>query len=367
MAMDVGERESRGKVLPTDLLLVVGVALLTAVFVFVPGLGTTPVRTVLGLAFVLFVPGYVFIAVLFPSDGSGDGSAGQPTVDTTWVPLDRGDRAGIDRAERVVLSFVASIALASLTGLALGLVVGGIGLVSVFLVLGGVTALGIPVVVISRSRLPPHRRFRVKGRATIAWLRSALFKPDSAAEASLNLSLVVLLVLALVVVGTGGQASNDGAITELYLLTPNDEGELTSTDYPSTLDREGTELSVHIGNYEGEQRSYTTLVLLQRVETGTAGGDVAVVEERQLDRFRTTLEADETTRHTHSITAPDMAGEDLRLVYLLYVGDPPAEPTVANAYRELHVWVDTPAASAHYEPSLRVENCGPTEVMSACQ
>jgi len=35
-----------------------------------------------------------------------------------------------------------------------------------------------------------------------------------------------------------------------------------------------------------------------------------------------------------------MTGENLRVQYLLYRGDPPAEPTQENAYRSLHLWVD---------------------------
>jgi len=29
-----------------------------------------------------------------------------------------------------------------------------------------------------------------------------------------------------------------------------------------------------------------------------------------------------------------------RLVYLLYRGEPPAEPRIDNAYRELHLWIN---------------------------
>jgi uncharacterized membrane protein len=362
MAKDAGEQWGGRGAVYADLLLVVVSTLLTAVFVFVPALAVTPVRTGVGLVFVLFVPGYVLVAVLFPGDGSRDEPPVEPTTNTTWVPLGSDGGSGVDGLERAVLSFVASVALAALTGLTLGLADGGIGLASVFLVLGAVTVVGVPLVVVSRSRLPPHRRFRGDLGTTVGSVRASLFEPDSAAEAGLNVVLVVLLLLTLVAVGTGGQASDDGTLTEFYLLTPDDDGEFTPTDYPSTLDPEGTELAIRLGNYEGERRTYTTVVLLQRVETATDSGDLAVREETELDRFRTTLAANETARHEHTVTASGMSGEDLRLVYLLYVDEPPADPTVANAYRELHVWVDVPALSARYASPLRVEASGPTTV-----
>ncbi|MDZ7730415.1 MAG: DUF1616 domain-containing protein [Natrialbaceae archaeon] len=75
--------------------------------VFVPGLSETPVRVPLGLAFLLFVPGYVFIAALFPEAGES------PRSDPD------GTRSGIDGIERVALAFGLSIALTPLVGLAL--------------------------------------------------------------------------------------------------------------------------------------------------------------------------------------------------------------------------------------------------------
>ena len=39
-----------------------------------------------------------------------------------------------------------------------------------------------------------------------------------------------------------------------------------------------------------------------------------------------------------------MAGENLRLTFLLYRGQAPQDTTVENAYRELHLWVNVSAA-----------------------
>jgi uncharacterized membrane protein len=54
---------------PTDLALVIFLTLLCIPFVLIPPLNGTPVRIILGLPLVLFLPGYVLIAMLFPRKG----------------------------------------------------------------------------------------------------------------------------------------------------------------------------------------------------------------------------------------------------------------------------------------------------------
>ena len=78
-----------------DLIIIVVLTLLTVVFVLVPPLNKSFIRTILGILLVLFIPGYSLIAALFPR----------------WGDLD-----GIERA---ALSFGLSIAVTPLIGLAL--------------------------------------------------------------------------------------------------------------------------------------------------------------------------------------------------------------------------------------------------------
>ena len=64
------------RTLPADLAAVLALVLLTNAAVLAPLIRETPLRIPLGLAFVLFVPGYAFIAALFPEAGespTGDG------------------------------------------------------------------------------------------------------------------------------------------------------------------------------------------------------------------------------------------------------------------------------------------------------
>jgi uncharacterized membrane protein len=56
-----------GKIVPSDLLIVLGLVLLTDIIVLTPGLNESMVRNLLGLPLVLFLPGYSLLAALFPA------------------------------------------------------------------------------------------------------------------------------------------------------------------------------------------------------------------------------------------------------------------------------------------------------------
>jgi uncharacterized membrane protein len=94
-----------------DLALVILFTLLCAPFVLIPPLNETPIRIILGLPLVLFLPGYSLIATLFPRKDDLDG------------------------IERIALSFGLSIAIAPLLGLVLNYTPFGIRLTPILIVL----------------------------------------------------------------------------------------------------------------------------------------------------------------------------------------------------------------------------------------
>jgi len=55
--------------LPADLAATIGLTIITILVVILPVINETPLRVVFGLPFVLFLPGYAFIAALFPEAG----------------------------------------------------------------------------------------------------------------------------------------------------------------------------------------------------------------------------------------------------------------------------------------------------------
>jgi len=128
------------KCVPCDLALVIALTLACILFVLAPRLNETPVRALLGLLLVLFLPGYSLVAALFPR------------------------RDDLDGIERIALSFGLSIAVVPLLGLGLNYTQYGIRLVPVLLGLSLFTVLLAVVAGVRRVWLPEAERF-------VAWIR----------------------------------------------------------------------------------------------------------------------------------------------------------------------------------------------------
>ncbi len=123
--------------IPSDLTLVIFLTLLCIPFVLISPFNETPVRIILGLPLVLFLPGYALIAALF---------------------IRKDDLDGI---ERVALSFGLSIAVSPLLGLGLNYTPFGIRLTPILIILSVFTiALAIGAYV-RRSRIREADRFWV--------------------------------------------------------------------------------------------------------------------------------------------------------------------------------------------------------------
>lgn len=331
--------------LPADLAAVVVMVLLTAFVVFVPVVSETPLRVVFGLPFVLFIPGYAFIAALFPEAGTFETSEDDESDEEIE------NREGIDGIERVALSFGLSIAVVPLIGLVLNFTPWGIRLVPIMISVSLFTLVATGVAARRRRELDPEERFEVPWREWVTAGRQELFEPDSRTDAALNVLLALSVVLAVASVGYAVAVPQQGeSFSEFYLLTENEDGELVADDYPAEFTQgESQSLVVGIGNQEHRAMNYTVVVELQevRIENESVGGNatesgnvsVVVEQEDELRRFRTQVAHNETWHLQHNVT-PTMTGENLRLTYLLYRGEAPADPTTENAYRELHLWVN---------------------------
>lgn len=316
-----------------DIVLVAILTLVTAVFVFVPALNTTPLRPVLSLAFVLFAPGYTVVSALFP--GGETRHTGSSTLNP-WGASQETER-GVTLIERLVFSFGISVGLTILLGLGLGLQSDGLNRVTLYVGLATITAAGLLVTAIRRARLPRDRRFQLPvGKAMgRVWTSASNGRPATTAA---NVALAVTFVLAVVAVGASFTAQPDDGITEMYLLSENESGAYVPEGYPETIEQNGNESFVlGISNQEGEMVEYTVVVLLQKFEGEDETGPPA--SETRLHTFTTTLADNETEQITHSI-GPSSTGQNYRLNYLLYIGEPPSSPTLDNAYREVHLWID---------------------------
>lgn len=353
--------------LPADLGAVVVLTGLTILSVFLPGVNQTPLRVVFGLCFVLVLPGYAFVAALFPEAGDSptepatkpepssnendEKPAPAPGTDAAETASEReplsqpaGEQTGIDGVERIALSFGLSIAIVPLIGLVLNFTPWGIRLAPIVLAVSVFTLGSVAVAAVRRRELPPEERFSVPYRSWVEAGRAELFEPADRTDAALNIVLVLSVVLAVGSVGYAVAVPTQGEqFTEFYLLTENTEQELVADNYPEEIER-GTQAGVIVGieNNEYEAKNYTVVVQLQGVEQ--IGNQTNVTSRQELDRFRTTLAHNETYREQHSFT-PTRTGTNLRVKYLLYDGGVPATPTSETAYRDLHLWIDVVEAN----------------------
>ena len=322
------------RVLPADLVAILALTLLTIVAVSLPVVRETPLRVVVGLPFLLFVPGYAIVSALFPERATtvadSPAESGQEPTETV---------SGIDEIERVALSFGTSIAVVPLVGFALNFTPFGIRLTPIMASLTVVVVFACVVAASRRWALPEDERFRVPYRTWYANTKSELFSPATRTDAVLNVVLIASLLLAFGAVGYAVAVPSQGEqFSEFYLLTENESGEYVADGYPTNVTAgEPQPLVVGIGNQEGEPVQYTVVSEIQRVEV--SNNSTTVLERERLQTFSPRLQHNETWTQSHQVS-PTMTGENLRLIYYLYKGDAPTNPSEESAYREVHLWVN---------------------------
>ena len=253
-------------------LAVLGVTLVTPAW-------QSPVRVVLGLAFVLVAPGYALTAALFPT------------------------KDDLLAAERLALCLGLSVAVVPLLGLVLNYTPWGIRLVPVTLTLALFVGLMTGLALLRRRAVAPEQRFGL----TLAHpqTKAALWGSLAAATALTG------------VIAAAQHLRPAETFTEFYLLGPGG----TLGDLPTELTAgETAELTLGVRNHEGKAVSY-------RVRTP------------QQTLTLPPLEAGERWQGAVPIKLPESAGET-RLEFDLFRGDTlPGAARESEPYRSLHLSV----------------------------
>lgn len=308
----------------------IGVIIASVVVAFVAiGLGRgSPVRMVVTLAYLLFVPGYALSTVFFPAKLG-------PDRRRRAHPLGPAPGAALDGVERAAVSFGMSLVLLPLFGLTLAALSWPFTPWWILVLSGGFVAVAMLVGAIRRIRLPDEARYDLPTSRWMHGVGDGVARVP-AVDALLNVILAVAVVTAAGALAVAIVAPQDGsAYTEMTLLTTAEDGEFVAADYPTDLTRGQSEpLVLEVTNHEDRPVQYTVVVKLERVNDGGQ-----VVEADELNRFEKEIPAEGTWQIQHTVT-PSMAGDDLRLNYLLYVGEPPENPSASNAYEHVYLWVD---------------------------
>lgn len=287
-----------GKKVPSDLLIVMGLVLLTDIIVFAPELNESIVRNLLGLSLVLFLPGYSLLAALFPA---------------------KSDLEGI---ERICLSFGLSIATVPLIGLGLNYTPWGIRLLPILISLSVFSFLMCGIAYLRRLKLPKIEAFEVPLRETSLSIKSEIFKkPESNLDKALAIFLVFSILLSVATFIYVVMTPKEGEhFTEFYILGSDGKADNYSTKY--VLGEKGN-ITVGIVNHEYKPVNYTMEIRLE---------NKSIPLPANLQHI--TLAHNQVWEEPVTFT-PSFTGKNMKLDFLLF-----NETNNNIPYRNLHLWID---------------------------
>lgn len=287
-----------GKKVPSDLLTVIGLVILTDLFVLTPGLSETVLRNILGLPLVLFLPGYALIAALFPA------------------------KSDLDGIERTALSFGLSIAVVPLIGLGLNYTPWGIRILPILISLSIFTFAMCGLAYLRRTKLPEADAFEVPFRQMALELKAEILeKPESGLDRALTVILVLSILLSVTTLVYVVITPKEGEhFTEFYILGPEGMADNYPTNY--TLGESG-KVIVGVVNHEYRPLNYTMEIRLEN-------SSLPLPEDMQ----QVTLSHNETWEEPLTFTPPT-EGKNMKLEFLLF-----NETDKNTPYRDLHLWIN---------------------------
>jgi uncharacterized membrane protein len=299
-----------GKQIPSDLLIVMGLVLLTDIFVLTPGLNESMLRNILGLPLVLFLPGYALIAALFPAQSDLDG------------------------IERTALSFGLSIAVVPLIGLGLNYTPWGIRLLPILISLSVFTFVMCGLAYLRREKLPETEAFEVPFRKTALSIKAEIMeKPESKLDKTLTIFLILSILLSVATLVYVVITPKEGEhFTEFYILGPEGKADKYPTNY--TLGENGT-VTVGIVNHEYKPVNYTMELRLENKS-------LPLSEKLQQINLAHNATWEEPVTFT-----PSLEGENMKLEFLLF-----NETDSDTPYRDLHLWINVKSAEASKGPEV---------------
>jgi uncharacterized membrane protein len=276
-----------------DLQIVAMIIILTVLFVLLPPLNTSPVRIILGIPMVLFLPGYALIAALFPRKNDLDG------------------------IERLALSFGLSISIVPLIGLGLNFTPFGIKLVPILASLSVFTLAMLLISYIRRSKISEEERFEVPFSYMYSSLKSEIFSSKQGVDRILTIILILSIVVSIItfiyVIVTPKQGEK---YTEFYVVGDNGKAE----GYPTRMEA-GKNYSVIVGiaNHEYMLTNYTLDISLENI----------TINKIQVQLMHN------STLEERVFFIPEKTGDNLKLGFILY-----KEDNFTTPYRDLHLWVN---------------------------
>ncbi len=305
------------KNIPKDLIVIAVWMLLAVLSIYVPFINETFIRVIFTVPVILFIPGYVLIAALFP------------------------EKKSIDGIERFALSVGLSIAVVPLIGLVLNYTPFGIRLNPIVISLVLFTLIMMIITLYRRARLSDEEKFAVPFEMVKPALKEELFpKGQGKFDKVLSIILIVAVIVAAVTTVFVIAFPKDGEkFTEFYILGEDKMAD----DYPEKFPVNSQQFVwIGIGNHEYRDVTYTVETLLLNAEWDSATNSSVIHASMPLDRFEVSVLDNTTYLEEYYFSVP-YTGYN-RLEFLLYNETVPsasasAEEKMESAYRDLHLWI----------------------------
>lgn len=290
----------------------------TLLALYLPYLNESFIRVIFSLPMVLFIPGYVLIAGLFPAARDLDG------------------------IERVALSCGISIAIVPLIGLVLNYSPWGIRLDPLVISISVLT-IGLCLVAhYRRAQLPQEERFTVPYGAFQRALSVEFFPKVEISHIDRALSIILIIVVIMAAVTTIfviAVPKEGEKFTDFFILGENQK----AADYPKDLTiGDNASLFIGISNHEYHNITYTVETYLVNMTFNETTNTSSLVAMDRLNRFSVPVSHNETHILPYSFI-PEKSGYN-RIEFLLFNETMPNDmiggmDRINQSDRNLHLWL----------------------------
>lgn len=291
------------KKIPSDLLIILLWTIFTFIFTIVPVLNNTILKSILGTVAILFIPGYVLIAALFPKKTLGN-------------------------VERIAISLGSNIVVVPLLGLILNFTF-GIGPIPVLVTLCIYTIIMILIAMYQRGKLSDEERFSIDIQSVYEIVNNELFRSKDRKDTVLTVILILSIISAMGMVYFAITIPKTGErFTEFYVLNSSEKAQ-----YPTNLKLyTPTTFIIGVTNHEYTDVNYIVQTVFNKDIMGSE---------------KITLKHNNTWKKDITFT-PNKEGVDSKIEFLLFKENSTGstENNVENIgndtipYRKLYLYVD---------------------------
>ncbi len=293
------------KKFPTDLKIVIIWTILTIILIFTPVLNETFLRIIFAWTLVLFLPGYVLIAFLFP------------------------EKKDLDLIERVALSVGLSAAITPVLGLILNFTPFGIRLIPIIIILSSFILILTILTYKKLKNIPEAECYNENFSLSNIYSKisnSAKF-PENPTDKALFILLIVSVAFFIFTLIFVVSVPKEGEkFTEFYILNTDGNANL----YPTNLTAgENFTINVNVVCHEHPAK-YT----IYKLKIKWNESDEILYGRFILLRDNETFSENFTFTANIKNTTQDTVKDNKKLEFLLYKDDN------SEIYRRLHLWID---------------------------